>query len=289
VGPLNKTMDRDDLEEPQARAVVAELDELVEWLSERDLRASSWYGDLDLSGDPESWERANRGHAYESLDGAANDRLYPWFLYWEIAWLTINNDFRPGERLLDLGGCSSLFACYMASKSLDVVAVDLADRLVTNGDAIAAKTGWSMRNVRVDLRELDLAERFDHVTSVCVFEHVPISSRIQATTKVRDVLRPGGTFSITFDYLNPSRTARIDSPRDVEEQFVRPSGLRIRGNHEFHDNGKRYLLHPGHHPRAREAGWRELSLEQGMFSPAQADEVRHEDEYTFGALFLQRS
>jgi hypothetical protein len=288
MGALNKTMDRDDLEGPEASAIVKELDELIEWLQEREMRASSWYGSLDLSGDPDSWERANRGYAYEPLDGAANDRLYPWFLYWEIAWLTINNDFRPGQRLLDLGGCSSLFACYMASKSLDVVALDLDDELVANGEAIAEGTGWSMRSLRMDLRELDLAERFDHVTSVCVFEHLPISGRVQATTQVRDLLRSGGTFSITFDYLNPSRNARINSPRDVEEQFVAPSGLRVRGNREFHDNGKRYLLHPFHHPRASEAGWRERPLERRQFSPEQADEVRLEDEYTFGALFLNR-
>lgn len=285
---LNKTMDRDDLDAPRARAVVGELNELVERMQGRDLRVSSWYGALDLPGDPESMERVNRGYGYEPLDGAADDHLFPWFLYWEIAWLTINNDFRPGERLLDLGGCSSLFACYMASKGLDVVALDLDEKLVANADELAAVTGWKMRSLCMDLRDVDLGERFDHVTSVCVFEHLPISGRIQATTRIRDLLRDAGTFSITFDYLNPSRLARISSPADVEEQFVRPSGLRIRGNKTFHDNGKRYLLHPFHHPRAEDAGWREACIEQGQFLPAQADKIRDSDEYTFGALLLEK-
>src|SRR5204863_372039 len=76
------------------------------------------------------YELANRGLDYEPLAGAADDARFPWFLYWEIAWLVLHNDYRPGQRLLDLGGCSSLFSCYMASKGLDVVAVDLKEELV---------------------------------------------------------------------------------------------------------------------------------------------------------------
>jgi methyltransferase family protein len=282
-------MDRADLEAPPARMVARELNELVEDLRSRDLRVSSWYGAFDLPGDPDSMERVNRGYGYEPLEGAAADHLFPWFLYWEIAWLTINNDFAPGQRLLDLGGCSSLFSLYMASKGLDVVALDLNDELVANGNKVAAATGWALRNVRMDIRDLDLPERFDHITSVCVFEHLPVSGRIRTNTQVRDLLLDGGSFSITFDYLNPSRRAEIDSPADVEEQFVRPSGLRVRGNEEFVDNGERYLLHPAHHPVAAKTDWRERSIEQGQFERVAAEQVSDSNEYTFGALFLERS
>lgn len=286
---LNKTMDRADLEDPAARAVARELDELIEYLRARDLKVSSWYGAFDLPGDPDSMERVNRGYGYEPLEGAVDDHRFPWFLYWEIAWLTINNDFRPGQRLLDLGGCSSLFALYVASKGLDVVAMDLNGELVANGNEVAGATGWRLRNLRMDIRDLELPERFDHVTSVCVFEHLPISGRIRANTRIRDLLRDGGSFSITFDYLNPSRRARIDSPDDVEEQFVRPSGLRVRGNQEFLDNGERYLLHPAHHPVAAKTSWRERCIEQGQFEPHVAEQVSDSNEYTFGSLFLERS
>ncbi|MDQ6915699.1 MAG: class I SAM-dependent methyltransferase [Actinomycetota bacterium] len=285
---LNKTMDRDDLDAPAARAVAGELDRLIERLRARGLRVSSWYGFFDLPGDPDSMERVNRGYGYEPLEDAVDDHRFPWFLYWEIAWLTINNEYRPGQRLLDLGGCSSLFSLYMASKGLDVVAVDLDRDLVANGDEVAAATGWRLRNRRMDIRELEVAERFDHVASVCVFEHLPIHGRMQTSTRIRDVLVDGGSFSLTFDYRNPSRRARIDSPADVEEQFVRPSGLRIRGNREFHDNGKRYLLHPAHHPVAARAGWRERCVEQGQFDAEEAGRVSDANEYTFGALFLRR-
>jgi hypothetical protein len=230
----------------------------------------------------------NRGYGYRLLEGAADDNLYRWFLYWEIAWLVINNDFRAGDRILDLGGCSSLFASYLASKGLDVVAVDLNAELVENGDRLAAAMGWSMRNLCADLRRLETEERFDHVTSVCVFEHMPVSGRIDVNAKVGDLLRERGSFSLTFDYLNPSRLARIDSPADVAEQFARPSGLQVRGNPEFHDNGKRYLLHPARHPRAPES-WRRSSVEAGQFSLEEARQTSERNEYTFGALFREKA
>ena len=259
---MNKTMDRADLEELRPRQVCAELDELVVWLRERGLRASNWYGGLEGYGEPD-WERANRGLSYEPRPGAADDGRFPWFLYWEIAWLDMHNEFRAGQRLLDLGGSSSLFSCYMAARGLDVVTVDLNDELIANGEALAAATGWSLRNLRMDMRDLDAAELgggFDHITSVCVFEHIPLAGRIEVGRRIHDLLAQGGAFSITFDYLNPAPLARIGSPTDVEQQFVAPSGLRVRGNREFHDNGLRYLRHPSQH-----------------------------GEYTFGALFQERA
>lgn len=262
TGALNKTMDRGDLDTARARQVCAELNALVTDLRERGVMASNWYGGLEMEAEAADWERANRGLSYEPLHAAADDERFPWFLYWEIAWLVINNRFRSGDRLLDLGGSSSLFSCYMASCGLEVVTVDLKDSLVANGDEIGAATGWNLRNIRADMRSLDeaaLGGRFHHVTSVCVFEHLPEMGRVEAGGQIRDLLLDGGSFSITFDYLNPSPWARIGSPADVERQFVAPVGLRVRGNHTFHDNGLRYLLHPD-----------------------------GDDEYTFGALFQER-
>jgi hypothetical protein len=40
MGPINKTMDRGDLDLPRAWAVVGELDDLVRELRDRDLRIS---------------------------------------------------------------------------------------------------------------------------------------------------------------------------------------------------------------------------------------------------------
>ena len=255
-------MDRADLDAPRAREICRELDALVVELRERGLRPSNWYGGVEGYWDAD-WERANRGVDYEPLPDAADDARYPWFLYWEIAWLDMHNDFRAGQRLLDLGGSSSLFSCYMAARGLDVVTVDVDEKLVANAEALTAETGWRLRNVCMDMRDLDEAElggRFDHITSVCVFEHIPLAGRIEVNRRIRNLLENGGSFSITFDYVNPAPLAQIGSPADVEEQFVTPSGLDVRGNPGFHDNGLRYLSHPSSH-----------------------------GEYTFGALFQERA
>ncbi|MEA2373555.1 MAG: hypothetical protein QOD53_18, partial [Thermoleophilaceae bacterium] len=61
-----------------------------------------------------------------------------------------------------------------------------------------------------------------------------------------------------------------------------------RGNQEFADNGERYLLHPAHHPVAARTDWREHCIEQGQFERAVAEQVSDSNEYTFGALFLER-
>jgi 2-polyprenyl-3-methyl-5-hydroxy-6-metoxy-1,4-benzoquinol methylase len=281
-------MAREDLERPDARRVVEELNALVGDLSRHGLRASSWFGELEATPELEQWELANRGYDYEPLPGAADDDRFPWFLYWEIAWLAINNRFRPGDRLLDLGGSSSLFSCYLASRGLDVVTVDLDRRLVSHGDEIAAATGWTLRNLCMDMASLELEETFDHVTSVCVYEHIPVSGRASVSGRVRELLRPGGSFSVTFDYLNPSRLARISSPEALRRQIVEPSGLRVRGNRDFVDTGQRYLLHPCHHGAAPQHGWQELMVASGQLDARQAAETRGENEYTFGALFLQR-
>jgi hypothetical protein len=288
---INKTMDRADLDAPRAREVCAELDAIVVELRESGLQPSNWYGHLEGYGEMAGWERANRGLRYEALPDAADDERYPWFLYWEIAWLDAHNDFHAGQRLLDLGGSSSLFSCYMAARGLEVVTVDLNEELVANGEALAAETGWSLRNVGMDMRDLDeapLGGRFDHITSVCVFEHIPLAGRIEVSRRIRRLLEDGGSFSITFDYMNPSPLARIGSPADVEEQFVVPAGLQVRGNREFHDTGQRYLLHPLHHPQAQEEGWDRLSIEQGQFEREERGQRPELGEYTFGALFQAR-
>ena len=274
---INKTMSRQDLDRPDARAIVRELDELVLHLGELGLPASTWYGELAMDAELREWERANRGPDYEPLPDAADDDRYPWFLYWEIAWICVNNDFRPGQRLLDLGGSGSLFSCFLASRGVDVTAVDLNDQLVERGDAIARRTGWPLRNLAMDMRRPRLSGPFDHATSVCVLEHLPVSGRIQVGRGIGELLVPGGTFSLTFDYLNPAPTAKISSPAAVHAQFARASGLDLRGNERFHDTGERYLLHPAYHPDSVERGWARSG------PPHAAGDGR----YTFGALFMQ--
>jgi 2-polyprenyl-3-methyl-5-hydroxy-6-metoxy-1,4-benzoquinol methylase len=286
AAPINKTMDRSDLERSDCATVAKELDELVGWLDARGLQASSWYGTLGPPTQP--WEGTNRGYAYRPLPGAADDARFPWFLYWEIAWVAVNNGFRPGDSVLDLGGSSSLFSYYLASRGLEVTTVDLSEELVANAEEVAHRTGWKLRNVVMDMRALALPGGFDHATSICVLEHIPASARVGIGSRLGSLVRPGGSVSLTFDYLNPSRTARISSPADIREQVVEPSGLQPRGNAEFHDNGERYLLSPFHHPRAWWRGWKLQRLWRGQFGLGELARTRLRNDYTFAAFFLER-
>lgn len=285
---INKTMDREDLASDTARAIVAELNSLIEALRSKNLKISSWYGSFDLSGNPSSFERINRGYGYESIEGAADDTNFPWFLYWEIVWLVLNNEFSPKHSVLDLGGSSSLFSYYLASKGLNVTTIDLQEVLVDNANFVAQQMRWNLRNHVMDMKELNFDSEFDHVTSLCVYEHIPTCDRVVINKKIKDLLVAGGDFSVTFDYKNPSRSAGINSPEDVYEQFVKPSGLRIRGNKDFIDNGKRYLLHPFYYKRIL---WR-VKIDRvlrGHFSSREIVRTKDTNDYTFGALFLTKA
>jgi hypothetical protein len=141
----------------------------------------------------------------------------------------------------------------------------------------------------MDMRNLELEGGFDHATSICVIEHIPVSNRVEISARMGELLRPGGTLSLTFDYLNPARLAQIDSHEDVDEQLVRPSGLSVRGNRRFHDNGKRYLLSPFHHPAAWWRGWKLRQIRKRRFRLRDLPRTHLRSDYTFGALFLEKA
>jgi 2-polyprenyl-3-methyl-5-hydroxy-6-metoxy-1,4-benzoquinol methylase len=284
---INKSMDSEDLLTDEAKGIIDELNDLIVDLRSRGLNVSSWYGAFDLSGDPASGERINRGYGYKALEGTADDRKFPWFLYWEIAWVIINGGFKAGQKVLDLGGSSSLFSYYLANKGLDVVTVDLQEDLVKNANFVAREMGWKLENHVMDMKALNFDDKFNHITSICVYEHIPMYDRVDINRRVRELLLDGGRFSITFDYRNPSRAARINSPEEIHEQFVKPSDLKIRGNRDFYDNGKNYLLHPFYY-RKRLWNVKRICIQMGYFSPWEFFKTKDVNDYTFGALFLEK-
>jgi 2-polyprenyl-3-methyl-5-hydroxy-6-metoxy-1,4-benzoquinol methylase len=290
---INKTMDFNDLKSPEALKAVDELNSLIRELKRNKLNISSWYGRFDLDGDPRSVEWINRGYDYVAIKDAVDDRNFPWFLYWEIMWIVVNNDFQPGQTLLDLGGSSSLFSYYMASKDLKVTTVDLQKNLVDNANFVAGEMGWTLRNYVMDMRRLELSSRFDHICSVCVYEHIPVCNRAEINKRIKDILSEGGTFSITFDFRNPMNWARINSPQDVYEQFLKASNLTVRGNPTFYDSGVNYLLDPFYCKR-RVFGWwksfnfKQIAIRRRMHSPREFLKTKDSNDYTFGALFLRK-
>ena len=286
---INKTMDRKDLDNCSASKIITELNNLILMLKTLDVKISSWYGRFDLNGRKESTEVINRGVNYCPLPFAADDVNFPWFVYWEIAWLLLNNDFKPGQSVLDLGGSSSLFSYFLAHKGLMVTTVDLQSSLVENANRTADIMNWHLTNYVMDMRNLALGEMFDHVTSVCVYEHIPMFDRVEINKGIKKVLKPGGHFSITFDYRNPSKNASINSPKDVETQFISPSGLLPRGNIPFFDSGINYLLHPFYSDSSNIIEYKERSIKNGLFDASEIKVIKRENDYTFGALFLEKA
>jgi len=281
---INKTMDLDDLKSVKALVVIKELNSLIKELKDRDLGISSLYG---LIGKHRQTETINRGYRYRSLQGAVDDDNFPWFLYWEIVWVVINNEFMQGQKVLDLGGSSSLFSYYLSSKGLDVTTIDLQRDLVDNANYVAGEMGWELDNYVMDIRKLEFDTKFDHITSICVFEHVPIYDRITVNKTVKNILVKGGTLSLTFDYRNPSRLASINSPEDVYRQFILPSDLQIRGNKVFIDNGKNYLLQPFFYNK-RLWKYKIYWILKGLYGPTELFKIKDANDYTFGALFLEK-
>ena len=215
----------------------------------------------------------NRGLDYEALPGAADYGRFPWYLYWETCWVLRHGPTleRP-MRLLDAGGASSLFSCYLASLGHEVYSIDLSKELVANTNRIARAMGWTLRSYVMNMTKLDFPDKFfDHAYSVCVFEHLNLAARKSALNEIARCLKPGGMLSLTFDYRNPAPVLwghgpatreenQLKTQQDIWRSFLSTDSFELRGNREFNDNGQSYLVHP-------------------QFGNA---------PYTFGALFLQK-
>ncbi len=279
---INKTMDRDDLDTDKCIAIIRELNDLMMSLNERRLLYSSWGGLLDR--DEGELGRLNRGYGYLPHPLSYDDSKIPWFLYWEIAWVYLYSGVTEGSTVLDMGGCSSLFSYFLAHKGCTVHAVDLQPDLVRNAKVVADQMGWKMYPQQINMVDMAFEDGyFDYVFSICVFEHIPFRERLRIMKKVSRALKAGGRFCITIDYKNPDLAMTINSPEDVEANFIEPSGFSIIGNKRFCDNGKRYLFHPWFHRRSevlKRVCARELPV-TALFKRSLAN-------YTFGALFCQK-
>jgi len=284
---INKTMDRSDLEHPQCVAILQELFDLMKRMQDKGAQYSSWYGNTDPW--PSLWDFINRGEDYQPWPGNPDELRIPWFLLWEICWLIANTPIQPNSRILDMGGAGSLFSCYLADRGHEVYTIDLQDNLCRQAEDTAGIMGWQLKAQTMDMSNLDFPdEYFDHVFSVCVFEHLPISGRIQCSEKVKKILKPGGTASYTFDYANPQMFSRFNSPADVQQQLIEPSKLALRGNGDFHDTGQRYLIAPQCFGYARFMKYtaRFHAFLKGSIRRSCA--INGKTSYTFGALFLEK-
>lgn len=293
-GIINKTMDRSDLLTDEAGPVVQAINDLIKTLYSKNLYMTSWYGTLpkrkrvkfSKSGikslikiimrkteNKEMVGMTNRGSDYKPLPNVADDGRIPWYLYWEIFWVLKNGpQIKKNMRVLDAGGTSSLFTCFLASLGVEVHSIDINKTLVSNGNKIAKVMDWDMFSYEMNMKKLDFSDKyFDHAYSICVFEHLTYEIKEAALSEIARCLKPNGILSITFDYRNPapaiagfiddtSEKNRISTEEDIMRSFLSSEHFELLGNQKFYDDGKSYLVHP-------------------RFNNA---------PYTFGAIFLKK-
>lgn len=149
---------------------------------------------------------------------------------------------RPGERVLDVccgTGGSALPAAERVGSEGQVIAADLAERLVALGAAKAEERGLENIEFRVgDMLDLGYPDAsFDAV--VCVFGIFFVPDMAAALKELWRMVRPGGRLAITtwgpglFEPANSAFWAAIDKVRpDLQRSFnpweriSEPSGLR---------------------------------------------------------------
>jgi 2-polyprenyl-3-methyl-5-hydroxy-6-metoxy-1,4-benzoquinol methylase len=103
---------------------------------------------------------------------------------------------RPGERVLDVGCGSGVFAAAMARRGADVVAID------ANEDAVAyARDAFPDPRLRFErglVEDLAFeAASFDHAVCLEVIEHIEVERTRALLRHLRRILRPGGTLLLT--------------------------------------------------------------------------------------------
>jgi len=291
---INKTMERSDLLTAEAEPIIQAINNLIKTLYSKKLYMTSWYGTLPKSKkiklnraglknlieiimrkkeNKEEIGMNNRGPDYIPLPNSADDGRIPWYLYWEIFGVLKNGpQLKNNMKVLDAGGTSSLFTCYLSSLGVEVHSIDTNKKLVSNGNKIAKTMGWNMFSYEMNMGKLDFRdEYFDNAYSICVFEHLNYEIKQSALSEISRCLKPNGVLSITFDYRNPApaisgfgpdigKENQLTTEEDIKRNFLSNEYFELVGNQNFYNNGKSYLVHP-------------------KFNNA---------PYTFGAIFLKK-
>jgi len=157
---------------------------------------------------------------------------------WENSHILVQLDrlFPPPspQRILDFGGGNSALCYCLAEDGHDVMVLDIDSTVITQVNQNAGRLGFGAKLRGVHYRgegwPLEDAE-FDAVVTISVFEGLLLRSRPLFWAEARRVMKPGAPLLMTFDYGLGAR--RVSDPpttvREVEEQIVAPSGLRLVG------------------------------------------------------------
>lgn len=282
-------MDFENFEKDKLDALLQDIIKLEDSFAEKGFNISSWYGNNKKNRFYDKLEQLNRGYNYKNILPLKYDKKFPSFLVWEIYTVLDTIDIKKGDTVLDIGGACSLFSFYLESKGLNIVAIDKNPELVEDANKIAKQLNLNYKAVTADAEDFvsNCQEKFDLITSICVFEHIELEKRKRIMKNLHKVLQPAGKVALTFDYRNPSKFTNIDTPQDVVDQFACSPDLQIMGNQEFFDNNQNHLVHGFYHKKFFIA-YKLRSIKKGNFKLREFFKVKHNNDYTFGSIFLER-
>jgi ubiquinone/menaquinone biosynthesis C-methylase UbiE len=133
---------------------------------------------------------------------------------WEQVHLDIAAHLSPGDRVLDLGCGTGALAALLASKGVQVTAVDISPPMLSAAARLLREEGLADRVVLRELGavELDAAfadASFDAVASSLVFSEL-VEEEIEYTlAECRRILRPGGQLLVADEMLPDSTLGRV--------------------------------------------------------------------------------
>lgn len=131
-----------------------------------------------------------------------------WSKLWEYPWLWhhgLSARHWRGCRVLDLGSEQSPFPWWLATRGAQVTLIETRPDWVAQWEAVRQDLGQPAVDWRIvpDCRLPFPEATFDVVTSFSVIEHQ--DDKRLAAAEVARVLKPGGTFAISFDLCEPDR------------------------------------------------------------------------------------
>lgn len=120
--------------------------------------------------------------------------------------------FPRNGRALDIGAGEGRNALFLASRGLDVLAVDQSEVGMQKAQRLARDRGLTLRTQAVDLQHFNAdPASLDVVTSI--FVHLPATLRATVHQRIASWLKPGGMFLL--EAYAPDQIARnTGGPRD---------------------------------------------------------------------------
>lgn len=288
INIVNKTMDLEDFDKEKLNKLINEIIDLDDKFSSAGFNISSWYGNFKKNKFYDKLEKLNRGYHYKKILPKKYDIKFPSFLVWEIYTVINTIDFKNGDIVLDIGGACSLFSFYLESKGIKVIAIDINKEIVDEANKIAKTLNLNYEAIHADAEEFvnTCNDKFDYITSICVFEHIESEKRKRIVKNLHKLLKQNGKIAFTFDYRNPSKFVKINNPSDVKEQLACSEHLKIYGNQDFYDNNKNYLVHGFFHYKFF-IKYKIRSIKKGNFEKRDFFKIKFKNDYTFGSLFLE--